>query len=269
MVRASLPSQPRTKAAAESASGHYASRGAWGSAATVLAAGGLGKELCVRLISSPTLGRKAARLPLLGSASGPAEDQRPRRWRCMPRKPAEPWSRESESRDPGERRPVAAEVSRRSLECMAYAKVPIAEGRRPRAAMKQTNGTEIEDIITASLRREDPDIERIGIHHDGHGWRCHRVWLAKHAPRLSAKETEVNSRKGEPDARRSPKRARDRQDKAAAASKPRRHYLRVFFWLSDLGGASADWLGQDVAGYRAGPVQSPPMVGPPQTTRRQ
>ena len=78
------------------ASGHYASRGAWGSAATVLAAGGLGKELCVRLISSPTLGRKAARLPLLGSASGPAEDQRPRRWRCMPRKPAEPWSRESE-----------------------------------------------------------------------------------------------------------------------------------------------------------------------------
>ena len=57
--------------------------------------------------------------------------------------------------------------------------------------MKQTSEIEIEDIITARLRREDPDIERIGVHHDGADWRCHRVWLAKDAPRLYAEETKT------------------------------------------------------------------------------
>ena len=47
-VQASLPSQPRTKAAAGVASGHYTSRGHRGSAATVSAAGGLGRGRCVR-----------------------------------------------------------------------------------------------------------------------------------------------------------------------------------------------------------------------------
>ena len=46
IVRASLPSQRRTKAAAESASGHQCISGPrGGSAATVLAAGGLGRGL--------------------------------------------------------------------------------------------------------------------------------------------------------------------------------------------------------------------------------
>jgi hypothetical protein len=48
--------------------------------------------------------------------------------------------------------------------------------------MKQTNEIEIEDIITASLRRDDPDIERIGVHHDGAGWRFR---LASSAWRLA------------------------------------------------------------------------------------
>ena len=57
--------------------------------------------------------------------------------------------------------------------------------------MNKTKDIEIEDIITARMRREDPDIERVGVHHDIHGWQCHRVWLAKDAPRPSAKETKA------------------------------------------------------------------------------
>jgi hypothetical protein len=48
MAQANLPSQPRTKAPAESASGYFACWGLLGSAATILAAGGLGRGLCVR-----------------------------------------------------------------------------------------------------------------------------------------------------------------------------------------------------------------------------
>jgi len=54
--------------------------------------------------------------------------------------------------------------------------------------MRQTSESEIEDIITSRLRRDDPDIERISIREEGVGWRCHWIWLANDAPRLTMEE---------------------------------------------------------------------------------
>ena len=38
------------------------------------------------------------------------------------------------------------------------------------------------------MRREDPDIERIGIHESDAGWQCNWVWLVRDAPRLTKNE---------------------------------------------------------------------------------
>jgi len=54
--------------------------------------------------------------------------------------------------------------------------------------MKQVTDVEIEDIITAKMRRDDPDIERVGVRQEEQGWRCHWVWVMNDAPRLTAKE---------------------------------------------------------------------------------
>ena len=54
--------------------------------------------------------------------------------------------------------------------------------------MKQVSGGEIEDIITARMRRDDPDIERVGVRHEEQGWCCLWVWVMNDAPRLTAKE---------------------------------------------------------------------------------
>jgi len=37
------------------------------------------------------------------------------------------------------------------------------------------------------LRRQHPEIERIGIERGPTGWRSHRVWLRKRAPQSDAK----------------------------------------------------------------------------------
>ena len=53
---------------------------------------------------------------------------------------------------------------------------------------KKTNASEVEDIITARYRLNDPDIERIGVERGPDGWRCHQVWLYKDVPRLPKSE---------------------------------------------------------------------------------
>ena len=48
--------------------------------------------------------------------------------------------------------------------------------------LEKTTLAQIEDMITALYRLNDPDIERIGVEHDNACWRCHRVWVQKDAP---------------------------------------------------------------------------------------
>jgi len=57
--------------------------------------------------------------------------------------------------------------------------------------MRQASEIQVEDMITARMRRDDPDIERIGVRQAKDGWRCYWVWLMKDAPRLSTKEREA------------------------------------------------------------------------------
>ena len=54
--------------------------------------------------------------------------------------------------------------------------------------MKQVSDVEIEYIITARMRRDDPDIERVGVRREEQGWCCHWVWVMNDAPRLTATE---------------------------------------------------------------------------------
>ncbi|MBV9751726.1 MAG: hypothetical protein JO188_04325 [Hyphomicrobiales bacterium] len=54
--------------------------------------------------------------------------------------------------------------------------------------MKQASEIQVEDMITARMRRDGPDIERIGVQEAKDGWRCYWVWLMNDAPRLTKKE---------------------------------------------------------------------------------
>ncbi|MBV9977016.1 MAG: hypothetical protein JO105_16640 [Hyphomicrobiales bacterium] len=54
--------------------------------------------------------------------------------------------------------------------------------------MKQGSDVAIEYIITARMRRDDPDIERVGVRREEQGWCCHWVWVMNDAPRLTATE---------------------------------------------------------------------------------
>jgi len=57
--------------------------------------------------------------------------------------------------------------------------------------MKQVSDVEIEDIITGRRRRDDPDIERVGVRQEEQGWCCHWVWVMNDAPRLTAQERDA------------------------------------------------------------------------------
>ena len=54
--------------------------------------------------------------------------------------------------------------------------------------MKQASEIQVEDMITVLMRRDDPDIERIGIHESDTGWQCNWVWLMSDVPRVTKKE---------------------------------------------------------------------------------
>jgi len=54
--------------------------------------------------------------------------------------------------------------------------------------MKQANEVETEDIITVRMRRDDPDIERVGVRVEQQGGCCHGVWRMHDAARLTAAE---------------------------------------------------------------------------------
>ena len=43
-------------------------------------------------------------------------------------------------------------------------------------------------MITARMRHDNPDIERIGVREAKDGWHCYWVWLMSDAPRLTKKE---------------------------------------------------------------------------------
>ena len=49
----------------------------------------------------------------------------------------------------------------------------------------------MEDMLGMCLRRQHPEINRIGIEHGPTGWRCHRVWLRKRAPQWPDAKTEA------------------------------------------------------------------------------
>ena len=54
---------------------------------------------------------------------------------------------------------------------------------------KRTKRVHIEDMLTIRLRRDNPDVQRIGVERGPNGWRCHPLWLHKDGPALSKTET--------------------------------------------------------------------------------
>ena len=49
---------------------------------------------------------------------------------------------------------------------------------------------EIEDAVTARMKLRHPEIGRIGVKANHHGWRCHQVWTVRGAAPPSHDETD-------------------------------------------------------------------------------
>lgn len=49
---------------------------------------------------------------------------------------------------------------------------------------------EIEDAVTARMKLRHPEIGRIGVKANRHGWRCYQVWKVRGAPPPSYDETD-------------------------------------------------------------------------------